>query len=83
MTAAPDLVWTRLEGAPVVGSDSIAFEWTFSGTNTGAWADGTPASGKPFTFQGLTVIRLRGDQIAYQGDYYDAYRFLRQLGFVE
>ena len=82
LTAAPDCVWTRT-GAPVVGKDGIAFQWTFKGTNTGPWGDGTKATGKPFSFNGLTLIRLRGGKIAYQGDYYDAYGFFKQLGLAQ
>jgi steroid delta-isomerase-like uncharacterized protein len=82
LTAAPDCVWTRT-GAPVVGKDGIAFQWTFKGTNTGPWSDGTKATGKPFSFNGLTLIRLRGGKIAYQGDYYDAYGFFKQLGLAQ
>jgi steroid delta-isomerase-like uncharacterized protein len=83
LTAAPDCVWTRDSTAPVVGKDGIAFQWTFSGTHTGPFADGTKATGKKFSFKGVTLIRLRGDKIAYQGDYYDAYGFLKQLGLVQ
>ena len=82
LTAAPDCRWTR-SGEPVVGKDGIAFQWTFQGTNTGPWADGTKATGKPFTFNGLTLIRVRDGKIAYQGDYYDAYGFFKQLGLAQ
>jgi steroid delta-isomerase-like uncharacterized protein len=82
MTAAPDCVWTRT-GAPVVGKDGIAYQWTFKGTNTGPWSDGTKATGKPFTFNGVTLIRTRDGKIAYQGDYYDAYGFFKQLGLAQ
>jgi predicted ester cyclase len=82
LTAAPDCVWTRT-GAPVVGNDGIAFQWSFKGTNTGPWGDGTKATGKPFTFNGVTLIRIRAGKIAYQGDYYDAYGFLKQLGLAQ
>ncbi|HWA56223.1 MAG TPA: ester cyclase [Gemmatimonadales bacterium] len=82
MTAAPDLRWVRDSTPPIVGAEGIAFTWTFSGTNTGPMLDGTKATGKPFTFKGATLIRLRGDKIAYQGDYYDAYGLLKQLGLA-
>ena len=81
-TAAPDCSWTRT-GAPVVGKDGVAFQWTFKGTNTGPWGDGTKATGKPFSFNGVTLIRLRDGKIAYQGDYYDAYGFFKQLGLAQ
>lgn len=78
--AVPDLAWTRDKGQPIVGSDAIAFQWTFSGTNTGAWSDGTKATGKKFSIHGATLIRLSKGKIVYQGDYYDAHTFYKQLG---
>jgi steroid delta-isomerase-like uncharacterized protein len=83
MTAAPDCQWVRDSAPPIVGPTGIAFQWTFSGTHTGPFADGTKATGKKFSFKGATLIRLRGDKIAYQGDYYDAYGFLKQLGLAK
>ena len=83
MTAAPDCSWLRDSTPPIVGAEGIAFTWTFSGTNTGPFADGSKATGRRFTFKGATLIRLKGDKIAYQGDYYDAYGFLKQLGLAK
>ena len=82
LTAAPDCNWVRDSTPPIVGPDGIAFQWTFTGTHTGPFADGTKPTGKKFSFKGATLIRLRGDHIAYQGDYYDAYGFLKQLGLA-
>ncbi|HKT60539.1 MAG TPA: ester cyclase [Gemmatimonadales bacterium] len=82
MTAAPDCRWTRT-GTPVVDKNGIAFQWTFEGTNTGPWSDGTKATGKRFSFNGLTLVRIKGGKIAYQGDYYDAYGFFKQLGLAQ
>jgi steroid delta-isomerase-like uncharacterized protein len=79
LNAAPDAKWERI-GDPVVTDHAVAFEWVFSGTNTGAWADGTAATGKPFEIRGLSLFRIEGDAIAYQGDYYDALGFFKQLG---
>jgi hypothetical protein len=81
LNAAPDAVWT-MRGEPIVEDGSVAFEWTFSGTNTGAWGDGTAATGKAFSFEGATVIRVEGGLIKYQGDYYDALGFYKQLGLM-
>ena len=82
-TAAPDCRWTR-NGDPVVNAagDAIAFEWTFSGTNTGAWPDGTKATGKSFSFSGLTLIRIANGKITSQFDSYDALGFYKQLGMM-
>jgi steroid delta-isomerase-like uncharacterized protein len=82
MTAAPDCRWTRT-GTPVMDRNGIAFQWTFEGTNTGPWSDGTKATGKHFSFHGLTLVRVKGGKIAYQGDYYDAYGFFKQLGLAQ
>jgi steroid delta-isomerase-like uncharacterized protein len=81
LTAAPDAAWV-MDGAPVVSGDAVAFEWTFSGTNSGAWADGTAATGKAFSFHGATIIRVEDDKIKHQADYYDALGFYKQLGLM-
>ncbi len=83
LKAAPDLVWQRDTVDPIVGRDAVAFEWRFSGTNTGDWSDGTKATGKKFSIHGTTLIRFRHGKIANQGDYYDAYGFLKQIGLVQ
>jgi steroid delta-isomerase-like uncharacterized protein len=80
LNAAPDAKWERT-GEPVESADAVAFEWVFSGTNTGACGDGTAATGKPFSFHGLSLSRLEDGKIAYQGDYYDALGFYKQLGW--
>jgi steroid delta-isomerase-like uncharacterized protein len=82
MTAAPDLSWT-MKGEPLVSDDGISFEWTFSGTNTGAWSPDLPATGKAFSFDGVTFMRIADGHITYQGDYYDGYGFQKQLGWIE
>lgn len=80
MAAVPDLTWT-MRGTPIVSKDGIAFEWTFSGTNTGAWDASTPATGKKISFDGVSYIRIKDKQIAYEGDYYDALGLHKQLGW--
>lgn len=81
LNAAPDAVWTR-DGDPVVAGASVAFEWTFAGTNTGDWADGTKATGKAFSFHGMSMFHVEGDSIVSQADYYDALGFYQQLGLM-
>ena len=78
--AIPDLKW-EMTGAPIVSADGIAFQWVFSGTNSGAWSAETPATGKPVKFEGVSFIRIRDGKISYQGDYYDALGFNKQLGW--
>ena len=78
INAVPDLNWEPV-GEPVVNNNTIAFEWKFSGTNTGDWSDGSKASNKAFSIKGMSIFRFNGDKIIYQGDYYDALGFYTQL----
>ncbi|HHZ09587.1 MAG TPA: ester cyclase [Rhizobiales bacterium] len=81
LNAAPDAVW-KMKGAPVVQDDRVSFEWEFSGTNTGAWADGTQATGKAFSFTGASMFTVKDGRIVSQSDYYDALGFYKQLGLM-
>jgi steroid delta-isomerase-like uncharacterized protein len=81
LKAVPDAVWT-MKGAPVVEGDRVSFEWEFPGTNTGAWADGTAATGKKFSFTGASMFSVKDGKIATQSDYYDALGFYKQLGLM-
>ncbi|HHY49994.1 MAG TPA: ester cyclase [Alphaproteobacteria bacterium] len=81
INAAPDLNWEML-GDPVAQGDMVAFQWRFSGTNTGPWADGTEASGKPFLILGASFFSVRDRRIQTQSDYYDALGFFEQLGWI-
>ena len=78
--AVPDLKW-EMTSAPIVSADGIAFQWKFSGTNSGDWSAETKATGKPLSFEGVSFIRIKDGKIAYQGDYYDALGFNKQLGW--
>lgn len=79
IAAFPDLQW-KMEGAPLVTKDAIAFQWIFTGTNTGIPVDCDKPTGKPIAFHGVSLIRIKGGKIAYQGDYYDALTFRNQVG---
>jgi steroid delta-isomerase-like uncharacterized protein len=81
LNAVPDAKW-EMKGEPVVQGDRVAFEWEFSGTNTGAWADGTKGTGKHFAFTGASVFAVKDGKIATQSDYYDALGFYKQLGLM-
>ncbi len=81
LKAAPDAAW-KMKGEPAVQGDRVAFEWEFSGTNTGAWADGTAATGKKFAFAGASVFDVKDGKIVSQNDYYDALGFFKQLGLM-
>ncbi|WP_375737558.1 ester cyclase [Pseudomonas boanensis] len=80
ITAVPDLTW-KMTSEPIVSADGIAFQWEFSGTNSGAWSAETPATNKPLKFEGVSFVRIKDGKIAYQGDYYDALGFNKQLGW--
>lgn len=68
MNAVPNSKWEPVDD-PVVQGNTVAFEWKYSGTNTGDWSDGTKATGKNFNFTGMSVFRFKGKKIVYQGDY--------------
>ena len=78
--AVPDAKW-EMTSAPIVSAEGIAFQWKFSGKNTGAWGPETPATNKPLSFEGVSFVRIDGGKITYQGDYYDALGFNKQLGW--
>lgn len=78
--AVPNLKW-EMTSKPLVSKDGISFQWRFSGTNTGAWSKETPATGKPLSFEGVSFVRVHNGKITYQGDYYDALGFNKQLGW--
>ena len=56
-------------------------EWIMSGTHKGDFP-GLPATGKPFSVRGVSVIELTGDKIQSVRDYWDFAAVLRQLGFL-
>lgn len=55
--------------------DRMVVEWIMTGTH---YRDFT---GK-FSIQAVSVIKLKGDKIAWDRDYYDTYLLLSQLGMV-
>ena len=61
-----------MTGEPIESANGIAYEFTFAGTNTGGWGPDTPATGKPFAFNGVTFMRVENGKIVYQGDWYDS-----------
>lgn len=81
INAAPDFYW-NLVGSPVISGQQVTFEWVLGGTNTGAWSDGTPATGKTFRVYGMSAFTIEGDRIVKQSDYYDALSFYKQLGLM-
>jgi len=80
LVAVPDFVWEML-GKPIVAGDMLALQWRKSGTNSGAWGDGKPASDKRFVMLGASVFSLRDGKLATQSDYADMLDFYRQMGW--
>lgn len=74
----PDLQW-QLRGDPIVGVDSIAWEWTLVGTNTGSWG-GVGATRQSIQLKGVGLMRLHDGRIAKVAYYYDTGTLNRQLG---
>jgi len=54
----------------VQAGDTLAIEWTWSGTHTGD-IEGWPATGKHFTLEGCNIIKLDGGKIREERSYWD------------
>jgi len=78
LRGVPDL-HMELRGEPIVGKDAVAWEWTFTGTNTGTWG-GVPATNQHIQLKGFSLMRLRGNRIVQLSSYYDTGTLNRQLG---
>lgn len=78
-TAYPDIHMTIddmfIEGNKVVG------RWTARGTNTGPLM-GMPATGKPATVTGISILTLANGQVTDQWTNWDALGMLQQLGVI-
>jgi steroid delta-isomerase-like uncharacterized protein len=67
----------------VVGdAESVALEWTFSGTMHGSFA-GHPPTARRFTMRGCEVFQVRGGCILTQRGYWDKTTMFTQLGRAE
>ena len=78
LRGVPDLR-LELRGEPIVGVDAVAWEWTFTGTNTGTWG-GVHATNQQIHLKGFSLMRLRGGKIVQLSSYYDTGTLNRQLG---
>lgn len=77
MAAIPDLkinVTNR-----VAHGAQVMVEWTATGTHTGDFP-GLPASGRPFSIRGVTVVVRHEGKITREAIYYDMEEVRRQLG---
>jgi len=66
-----------------MGGDLIATEWVAHGTNTGAFPDGTPATGRKVTFPGASFVQYEGTKIRRDQAYFDRLGLQKQLGFIK
>ena len=78
LRGVPDLQ-LEVRGEPIVGENAVAWEWTFSGTNTGTWG-GIPATNQKIQLKGFSLMRIRNGQIVALSSYYDTGTLNRQLG---
>ena len=61
--------------------DYVATRFTISGTHDGDLM-GTPPTGKPVAFTGITISRCEGGRIAEEWEITDAVGLLRQVGAI-
>ena len=57
----------------------IAFEWRFTGTNTGALGAAAPTN-RPVDVRGSSMVQVRNGKILWLHGYYDRRSMLKQLG---
>jgi steroid delta-isomerase-like uncharacterized protein len=77
MTAASDSKITVTNR--VVHGNQVSVEWVATGTHTGDLPE-LPASGRPFSIRGVTVVIRQDGKIVRESLYYDVAELRRQLG---
>ncbi len=63
----------------IVHDNQLTVEWTATGTHKGDFP-GLPASGRPFSIHGVTVVVRENGKIVRESIYYDMAEVHRQLG---
>ncbi len=63
----------------IVTGNQVTAEWIATGTHTGD-LPGLPASGRPFSIHGVTVVIRHDGKIVREALYYDVNKLYRQLG---
>ena len=61
--------------------DKLVKHWNFKGTHTGVFF-GIPATGKPVSLDGVTLVRMENGKIAEERDFFDNLEFMQQLGLI-
>jgi steroid delta-isomerase-like uncharacterized protein len=77
--AVPDGHW-EMRSEPASGRGTIAYEWTYTGTNLGSWG-GIGASGQKINLKGVSFVRVANGKIVYKADYFDTATLGKQLGW--
>jgi predicted ester cyclase len=49
----------------------VAHHWVVRGTNTGPGRDGSPPTGRKFTFKGASIVHVEGDKVRSDNAYFD------------
>ena len=62
--------------------DKLVKHWNFKGKHTGTFF-GIPATGKDVDVEGVTLVKMRGEKIAEEQDFFDNYEFMKQLGLIK
>jgi steroid delta-isomerase-like uncharacterized protein len=65
----------------VAEGDTVVVEWTLSGTHRGKMM-GIPATGKPVSFKGVSLIRYRANRAIADTRVWDLAGLLRQIGLL-
>lgn len=63
----------------IVTGNQVTAEWIATGIHTGD-LPGLPASGRPFSIHGVTVVIRHDGKIVREALYYDVNKLYRQLG---
>jgi len=79
LDAIPDSV-VRIERMVAEG-DTVAVEWTLSGTHLGRML-GIPPTGKPVSFKGVSMLRYRTNMVVSDTRVWDLAGLLRQIGLL-
>lgn len=71
---------TRLTILDLLGDgEQVAIHWQIDATHQGEYM-GVPATGKPFSFAGIALLRVVDGKIVDDTAYFDSLAILRQLG---
>jgi steroid delta-isomerase-like uncharacterized protein len=79
IAAIPDSV-VRVDRMVAEG-DMVVVEWTLSGTHRGRLM-GIPATGKPVSFKGVSMLRYRKNLVVADTRVWDLAGLLRQIGLL-